>query len=70
MLPGMKKALVLIGCLALAGCANFDWDGAMAGAAAGWSGASASYAPVAYTPQPRQPVSCFASANGRQAWCY
>jgi hypothetical protein len=69
MLPGMKKALVLIGCIALAGCEGLYWD--PRGAAAGWAGATASYGPNFYVPPaPRQPVSCFASANGRQAWCY
>lgn len=70
MVAGMKKIFILIGCLALAGCEGFDWEGARRGAVAGWGGATASMAqPVFYAPPPA-PKSCFASANGRQAWCY
>lgn len=70
MLPGMEKALALIGCLALAGCANWSWEGAMAGAAAGWAGASASYVqPVFYTPpQPQRMVTCHRFGNTVQCF--
>lgn len=71
MFARMKKTLILIGCLALAGCEGFDWEGARRGAVAGWGGATAAMRqPVYYAPPPPAPVSCFTSANGKQAWCY
>jgi hypothetical protein len=67
MVAGMKKTLILIGCLALAGCEGFDWNGAAAGFAAA---TVATRQPVYFVPPPRAPVSCSISANGRQMWCF
>lgn len=70
MVAGMKKTLILIGCLALAGC-TFDHEAGMR--ALGNYAASGALNPhptLVVLPPPRAPVSCSISANGRQMWCF
>jgi hypothetical protein len=67
MLPGMKKALVLIGCLALAGCEGFDHEAGMR-ALGGYARAGGFQpAPVWQVPQPSM-VTCNRFGNTVQCF--